>query len=92
MVAPLVTHNVFPAAWPGLLLALLVVAAAVGPRFGRVGGLGIGLLSVLWLLYNAQLEGGVLIVFEPGRGLTAADLAGLAGLAVGGWVLVRGRL
>ena len=92
MVEPLLTHDVFPAVWPGLGLALLVVTCAFGPRFGRAGGVAIGLLSVLWLLADKPLEGGVLVVFRPGEGLTAADLAGLAGLALAGRLLVRGRL
>jgi hypothetical protein len=92
MPVPLLAHDVFPGIWPGLLLALLVVAAAVGPRFGRVGGLGVVLVSFLWLLWNGQLEGGILLTLVQGHGLTAADLAGLAGLVVGGRLLLRGRL
>lgn len=89
---PLLAHNVFPAAWPGLLLAALVVTAAVMPRLGRGGGALLVLLSLAWLGSNSRLEGGVLISLNPAHGLTAGDLAGLAGLAVGACVLVRGRL
>jgi len=92
MVAPLLAHNVFPAAWPGVGLALLVVAAAVGPRFGRWGGLVIGLLSFYWLLHNQRAEGGVLIKLSASHGIVATDLAGAAGLLLAGWLLVRGRL
>lgn len=86
------THDVFPAAWPGVGLALLVLASAIGPRFGRPGGVVIALLSTLWLLGDKPLEGGVLVVFWPGAGLTAADLAGIAGLAVAARLLACGRL
>jgi len=92
MVEPLLTHSVFPAVLPGIGLALLVLASAIGPRFGRRGGAVIAVLSALWLLGNKPLEGGVLVVFWPGAGLTAADLAGLAGLAVAARLLACGRL
>ncbi|GAB7002821.1 hypothetical protein JCM18899A_02920 [Nocardioides sp. AN3] len=92
MVAPLLVHDVFPAAWPGLVLAALVVAAAFAPRHGRRGGVLLGLLSGLWLLCNKRFEGGVLVVVMPHHGLTAGDLAGVAGLAIGGLLLARGRL
>jgi hypothetical protein len=92
MSAPWVVHDVFPAIWPGLGLAALVVAAALAPRYGRWGGLVIAALSLYWLLDNQRSEGGVLIGLSPSHGLVAADLAGLAGLGLAGWLLVRGRL
>ena len=88
----LLEHNVLPAAWPGVVLALLVVAAAFAPRLGRAGAAVIAALSVLWLLVDHRMEGGVLVVVVPGHGLVTADLAGLTGLALAGWLLVRGRL
>lgn len=92
MPVPLLVHDAFPAAWPGLGLALLVLAAAVGPRFGRWGGLAIGLLSVYWLTHNRRAEGGVLVELSTSHGIVATDLAGAAGLALAMWLLVRGRL
>jgi hypothetical protein len=92
LLTPLVTHNVFPAVWPGLVLALLVAAAAVGPRFGRWGGAVIGLLAALWLTHNQRAEGGVLLGFDREHGLVATDLVGLTGLALALWLVVRGRL
>ena len=92
MVVPLLVHNVFPAAWPGVGLALLILAAAVGPRFGRWGGLVVGLLSVYWLTHNNRAEGGVLVELSKSHGIVATDLAGAAGLVLAGWLLVRGRL
>jgi len=92
VVVPLLVHNALPAAWPGIGLALLVLAAAVGPRFGRWGGLVIGLLSVYWLTHNHRAEGGVLVVLSKSHGIVVTDLAGAAGLALAGWLVVRGRL
>jgi hypothetical protein len=92
MFLPLIRHDVFPAVWPGLVLAGLVVVAAAGHRMGRWGGAALLLLSAVWLVVNGSLEGGVLLVVAPGHGLTAGDLAGVAGLAVGGLLLVRGRV
>jgi hypothetical protein len=89
---PLLAHDVFPAVWPGLVLALLVAAAALAPRLGRWGGVGVGLLSLLWLTVNKRAEGGVLVGFGTAHGLVATDLAGLTGLALGLWLLARGRL
>lgn len=86
------SHDVFPAVWPGLVLAALVVAAAGIDRWGRPAAGVVGGLSLIWLGVNGRSEGGVLLVLAPGRGLTAADLAGLAGLGVALWVLVRGRV
>jgi hypothetical protein len=89
----LLAHDVFPAVWPGLGLAALVLAAAVGPRFGRPGGALLAAASVLWLLVNKTMEGGTLLVVVPRtHGVTAADLGGLAGLGLAGWLLLRGRL
>ncbi|SFB87364.1 hypothetical protein SAMN04487968_102110 [Nocardioides terrae] len=92
MLPPLLTHNVFPAAWTGIVLALLVIAAAFAPRLGRAGGIVIGALSVLWLLLDHRMEGGVLVAVTPSHGLVTADLVGLTGLALAGWLVVRGRL
>lgn len=90
---PLLAHDVFPAAWPGLVLASVVLAAGIGSRLGRPGGLLLAMASVGWLLVNRSMEGGTLVVVVPGQhGLTAADLAGLVGLALAAWLLVRGRV
>lgn len=89
---PLLTHDVFPAAWPGIGLALLVLVAFYAHRRPRWGGIALIGISLTWLLTNKTMEGGVLIVVVRGHGLTAADLAGLTGIALGGRLLLRGRL
>jgi hypothetical protein len=66
----------------GLALAALVVSAVAAGRWGRVGVPPLVVCSVLWLVANKPMEGVVLYVVSPGRGLVAADLAGLAGLVL----------
>ena len=75
----------------GLVLAGLVVLAAVAPSTGRTGAVALGLVSVLWLTVDEPVEGVVVLALTPAHGLTSADLAGLAGLVVAGWLLVRSR-
>ena len=69
----------------GLVLAALVVLAAVSGRWGLPGAAALAAVSVLWLLVNGKAEGPVLWVVTAHHGLTATDLAGLAGLAVATW-------
>jgi hypothetical protein len=73
----------------GLVLVALVVSAAVAVPLGRAGAALLGVLSVLWLGVNGPMEGEVLVVVSKAHGLTAGDLAGLAGLVVAGWVWFR---
>ena len=53
------------------------------------------LLVLVWFVLNGPVEGQVLFVVTPSRGLTTADIAGLAGAGVAaeraGW-LTRGWL
>ena len=74
----------------GLTLVLLVLVAGTGDRTGRTGAVVLALVSVLWLFVNQPMEGAVLVVVSPSHGLTAADLAGLVGLVLAGWRLLRG--
>ncbi|GCD90669.1 hypothetical protein [Nocardioides sp. LS1] len=76
----------------GLVLVALVVSAAVALPLKRTGALLLAAVSVLWFLVNSPMEGDVLVVVMPGHGLTAGDLAGVAGLlvAVAGWLLADG--
>lgn len=71
----------------GVVLVLVVVLAGVSASTGVAGALGLGFVSLLWLVVNGDMEGRVLIAFDPDHGLTAADLAGLAGLALAAWRL-----
>jgi hypothetical protein len=70
---------------PIVVLAALVVAAGTADRTGRTGAVALGLVSVAWLLVNGPVEGLVLVRVTPDHGLTGADLAGLAGLALAAW-------
>ncbi|RYU10602.1 hypothetical protein [Nocardioides iriomotensis] len=70
---------------PLVVLTALVVAAGTADRTGRAGAVALALLSVAWLLVNGPVEGLVLLRFTPDHGLTGADLAGLAGLALAAW-------
>jgi hypothetical protein len=70
---------------PIVVLAALVVAAGTADRTGRVGAVALGLLSVGWLLVNGPVEGLVLVRLTADHGLTGADLAGFAGLALAAW-------
>jgi hypothetical protein len=78
---------------PAIVLACLVLAAGLSGRSGIVGHVALGGLSVLWLLVNKPMEGPVLVILTPGHGVSGADLAGFAGLALAGCrtVLLAGR-
>jgi hypothetical protein len=80
--------------WTGIALAALVVSAFLAGASrgrGRVasGGL-LAAVSVLWLLVDGPAEIGVLWFFDHDHGLTAGDLAGLAGLVLAAWCMVTG--
>ena len=75
---------------PGLVLAALVVVAGLGPD-GRLGGLLLAAMAVLWILVNKPMEGATLVSVAEDHGLTAGDLAGLVGLVLGGWRAFRPR-
>ena len=74
-----------------MVLAGLVLAVALSTSSGRVAGAILAVVSCLWLLVNVPMEGAVLLEVIPDHGLTAGDLAGIAGLLLAGWRLVRGR-
>ena len=65
-----------------LVLAGLVLAAGLSGRFGRAGAGVLAAMSLLWFLVNGPMEGPVLLVLTRGHGFTAADLAGVVGLAL----------
>ena len=71
----------------GIVLFALVMAAGTLGRTGWLGPLVLAALSVAWFEVNKSMEGEVLWIVTPGRGLTSADFAGLAGL-----VLAAGRV
>ncbi|MGH3365532.1 MAG: hypothetical protein ACRDOW_12480 [Nocardioidaceae bacterium] len=73
----------------GLALVLLLVAAGTADRTGSFGAWALLAASLLWLLLNKQMEGYILWAVSDHHGLTAADLAGLAGLALAGWRFIQ---
>ncbi|MEX0426819.1 asparaginase [Nocardioides sp. DS6] len=74
-----------------LVLVLLVLAAGLAHLVGRTGALLLAVFSVLWILVNGPMEGPVLLSFGAGHGLTGADLAGVAGMALAAYVWVTSR-
>jgi len=74
-----------------LVLVAMLVLAALSDRTGRAGAVALALASVLWFLVNTSMEGPVLIRFTAEHGLTAADLAGFAGLGIAAWRFSAGR-
>ena len=73
----------------GIVLLCLVLSAALMRHWGRRGAVALAVLSLLWLVVNGPMEGPVLLTVTPTHGLTAADLAGLAGLGLAAWGLLR---
>lgn len=69
-------------------LAALVLLAGTSDRTGRIGASALAAVSVLWLLVNDPMEGRVMVFMTSDHGLTAADLAGFAGLGIALWRLV----
>jgi hypothetical protein len=64
-----------------VLVGLVLSAGLAGMlRFGGV--VLLAAVSLLWLLVNGPMEGPVLVVLSPDHGITGADLAGCAGLAL----------
>ena len=68
-----------------LVLTALVLVAGTLSRTGRPGAVALALLSLLWLLTNAPMEGATLVQLSDTHGITGADLAGVAGLGLALW-------
>ena len=68
------------------MLAGVVLAASLR---SRVGAVLLAALSGLWLALNGPMEGDILLTITADHGLTAADLAGLAGLGLALWQFLR---
>jgi hypothetical protein len=78
-----------------LVLAGLVLSAGVNRDLGGWGPALLAVLSVWRLVVNGPVEGVVLVQVSEGHGITGADLAGVAGLAVAvlrGAVMLRQRV
>jgi hypothetical protein len=67
----------------GLVLVALVLTARYTFRRGPRAGYLLVAVSLLWLVVDKGMEGARLVRVTQDHGLTAADLAGLVGLAVG---------
>ena len=65
-----------------VVLAGLVLTAGLFGRFRMAGAAALAAMSLLWLAVNGPMEGPILATVAPGHGLTGADLAGLAGIAL----------
>ncbi len=75
-----------------IVLAGLVLAAGLCGMSGIRGAAVLAAMSVLWLVVNTPMEGPVLVTFSAAHGITGADLAGFAGLALAagrGWAQLR---
>ncbi|MDT0353977.1 hypothetical protein [Pseudonocardia charpentierae] len=70
---------------PAVVLVVLVFLAGVSAETGLLGAVALAVVSVAWLLVDAPVEGLILVVVAPGRGLTGSDLAGMAGLGLAVW-------
>lgn len=76
---------------PGLVLLTLVLLAGTLERTRLPGALLLIVASVVWLRLNVPMEGALLWHLNDRHGLTAADLAGLGGGALGLAYAVRWR-
>ena len=74
-----------------LVLVLLVLAAGLAHRLGRTGALLLAVFAVLWVLVDGPMEGPVLVHVSARHGLTGADLAGVAGVALAAYVWFTGE-
>lgn len=79
-----------------LLFTALALAAAMvlSGLLGRRRWMGVvllALLSFVWLTVDASWEGARLIVLDSHHALTLADLVGVLGFVVAGWLAVRLR-
>lgn len=65
-----------------IVLVGLVLAAGLSGMFRMVGVAVLAAVSLLWLVVNGPMEGPVLVTVTAAHGVTGADLAGFAGLAL----------
>lgn len=74
-----------------LLILLMVCGAWSLARPSRPAAGVLALLSVLWLLFNAPLEGRVLWVLDADHGFTESDVLVICGLALSALAVYRCR-
>jgi hypothetical protein len=72
----------------GLVLAALVASGVAAGWFGRPGAVVLAVVSLVWLVVNEPMEGRVLVGLDSTHGLTAGDLAGVAGIVLAVVLLV----
>ena len=68
-----------------VVLVALVLLAGVSGETGLRGAIGLSIAAVAWFLVNGPMEGPILVVVSDSNGLTGADLAGVAALALAIW-------
>lgn len=61
------------------------------PSSRTVAAVVLVVAGLVWTRVNQPVEGPVLIVFDPGHGLTVADLPSLAAFVVAIWLLLPSR-
>jgi hypothetical protein len=66
-----------------LALLLLVLSARFTRDLGPRAGLWLVAASVLWLVCDKPMEGSTVLRVSKNHGVTAADLTGFAGVALG---------
>ena len=71
--------------------AVFASAAWSLARPSRPAAISLGVVSVLWLFFNAPIEGRTLYVVDAERGLTESDFLTLAGLVLAAATIVRVR-
>ncbi|OZE21635.1 hypothetical protein CH262_20140 [Rhodococcus sp. 05-2255-1e] len=74
-----------------LMNAVFASAAWCLARPSWPAAISLSVVSVLWLFFNAPIEGRTLYVVDAERGLTESDFMTLAGLVLAAVTIVRVR-
>ncbi|CCQ13676.1 putative uncharacterized protein [Rhodococcus sp. AW25M09] len=74
-----------------LLNAVFASAAWSLAKPSWPAAISLGAVSILWLFFNAPIEGAVLYVVDADRGLTESDFITVAGLILAAVTIARVR-